>query len=243
MPMPCAVPCPAERVAFAGPPGSTGPMANAQDELVELLARTSLRDRAAFATLYERTSAKLFGIALRICASRAEAEEVVQVAYLKVWRSADRFAASRASPIAWMAAIARNAAIDRRRAESARGGEHKPLGEPGASGGAFGGGFEPVDDAPSPEDAAVLASEARALDRCLGELDERHAEAVRRAYLDGLAYREIASALGVPENTIKTWVRRSLGRLRLCMDRVADRAANGGARTGTGTEADGKGGR
>ena len=189
-------------------------MANAQDELVELLSRTSLRDRAAFAELYDRTSAKLFGVALRICASRAEAEEVVQVAYLKVWRSADRFAASRASPIAWMAAIARNAAIDRRRAEGARGGDHAPIGsgEPGT--------VEPVDDAPSPEDAAVLGSDARALHGCLGELDGRHAEAVRRAYLDGLAYREIAGALGVPENTIKTWVRRSLVRLRDCLNRM-----------------------
>ena len=190
-------------------------MANAQDELVELLSRTSLRDRAAFAELYDRTSAKLFGVALRICASRAEAEEVVQIAYLKVWRSADRFAASRASPIAWMAAIARNAAIDRRRAEGARGGEHAPIGgadEPGT--------VEIADDAPSPEDAAVLASDARGLHGCLAELDDRHAEVVRRAYLDGLAYREIAGALGVPENTIKTWVRRSLVRLRDCMNRL-----------------------
>ena len=201
-------------------------MGRAQDELVELLARTALRDRAAFATLYERTSGKLFGVALRICASRAEAEEVVQVAYLKVWRSADRFAASRASPIAWMAAIARNAAIDRRRAEGARGGEHRQI---GSGEGAGEGMVEPVDDAPSPEDAAVLASEARALHGCLTELDGRHAEAVRRAYLDGLAYREIAGALGVPENTIKTWVRRSLMRLRDCMERAtADVAGRNG---------------
>ena len=197
-------------------------MANARDELVELLSRTSLRDRAAFAELYGRTSAKLFGVALRICASRAEAEEVVQIAYLKIWRSADRFAASRASPIAWMAAIVRNAAIDRRRADASRGGEHAPIGSGEL------GTVEPVDDMPSPEDAAALASDARALHGCLSELDDRHAEAVRRAYLDGLAYREIADALGVPENTIKTWVRRSLARLRDCMNRAGrDRTDEG----------------
>ena len=197
-------------------------MANAQDELVELLSRVSLRDRAAFASLYDRTSPKLYGVALRICATRAEAEEVVQIAYLKIWRSADGFVASRASPIAWMAAIARNAAIDRRRSEAARGGAHASIGSdrPGA--------VEIVDDAPSPEDAASIASDARALHRCLAELDARHAEAVRRAYLDGLAYREIAGSLGVAENTIKTWVRRSLGRLRDCLNRTGRTGTNEG---------------
>ena len=193
-------------------------MPDPQDELRDLLARTALRDRAAFAELYDRTALKLTGVALRICSSRAEAEEVVQVAYLKVWRSADRYAASRASPIAWMAAIARHAAIDRRRAEAARGGEHAPLGQPGDPGT-----IEVADDAPSPEDAVVLGSDVRALHGCLGELDGRHAEAIRRAYLDGLAYREIAGAMGVPENTIKTWVRRSLARLRDCLNRQGRR--------------------
>ena len=197
-------------------------MNDSQDELRDLLARTVLRDRAAFAELYDRTALKLMGIALRICASRAEAEEVVQVAYLKVWRSADRFNASRATPIAWLAAIARNAAIDRRRAEASRGGEHRPLGGPGEPGA-----IEVADDAPSPEDAVALGGDVEALHGCLDELDERHAEAIRRAYLDGLAYREIAGALGVPENTIKTWVRRSLARLRDCLNRQ-DRSGIGG---------------
>ena len=190
-------------------------MPDSQDELRDLLARTAMHDRTAFAELYDRTALKLTGVALRICASRAEAEEVVQVAYLRVWRSADRFSASRASPIAWMAAIARNAAIDSRRAGAARGGTHAPLGEPGEAGA-----VEIADDAPSPEDAAGLRSDVRALHGCLGELDERHAEAIRRAYLDGLAYREIAGTMGVPENTIKTWVRRSLVRLRECLNRT-----------------------
>ena len=189
-------------------------MPDSQDELRDLLARTALRDRAAFAELYDRTALKLTGVALRICSSRAEAEEVVQVAYLKVWRSADRYSASRASPIAWMAAIARHAAIDRRRAEASRGGEHATLGSPGEPGA-----VEVADDAPSPEDAVALSSDVAALHGCLDELDERHAEAIRRAYLDGLAYREIAGALGVPENTIKTWMRRSLVRLRECLNR------------------------
>ena len=190
-------------------------MADPQNELRRLLARTALHDRAAFAELYDRTAVKLTGVALRICASRAEAEEVVQIAYLKVWRSADRFNASRASPIAWMAAITRHAAIDRRRAEASRGGDHAPLRDPNGPEAT-----EIVDSALSPEDAVMLASDLDALHGCLNELDESHAEAIRRAYLDGLSYREIAGTLGVPENTIKTWVRRSLVRLRECLNRM-----------------------
>ena len=190
-----------------------------QEELERLLARAALHDRAAFAALYHATSAKLFGVILRIVPVRAEAEEVLQVAYLKVWRHAGRYSASRASPIAWMAAIARNAAIDRARANASRGGAHEPAQAEDVA--------EIEDAGPSPEDAAVLAGEAGRLRRCLDELDERHATAIRRAYLGGLTYREIGDALSVPENTIKTWVRRSLGRLRECMNRDA-----GGRRAG-----------
>ena len=177
------------------------------------MARVALADRSAFAALYDATGAKLFGVTLRICRSRAEAEEVLQTAYERIWRNAASYAGSRASPIAWMAAIARNAAIDRRRAEAARGGMSEPLEAAEVA----------VDPGPSPEDASELASDTRRLHACLRELDERHAIAVRRAYLGGLTYREIATSLDVPENTIKTWVRRSLTRLRACMNRTPDR--------------------
>lgn len=183
-------------------------------DLEELLARAARRDRAAFAALYRATSAKLFGVVLRILASSAEAEEVLQVAYLKVWNHAERYSPARASPIAWMAAIARNAAIDRLRANASRGGAHEPVEDEGA---------RAVEDArPSPEDAAIRAGEARLLRACLDELDERHAVAIRAAFLGGLTYREIGAAMSVPENTIKTWVRRSLARLRGCMNRGAE---------------------
>ena len=190
-------------------------LTDGQAHLRALLARVAERDRAAFAELYDLTSAKLMGVALRICLTRAEAEEVVQVAYVKVWKRASSFEDGRASPVAWMAAIARNGAIDRRRAEAARGGTHDVLEPSGA--------LELADDAPSPEDAAELSSEVGVLHACLGELDPRHAAAVRHAHLDGLAYAEIGARLGAPENTIKTWVRRSLARLRDCMERETDR--------------------
>ena len=184
-------------------------------DLERLLARTALRDRDAFAELYRLTSPKLFGVVLRIVPRRSEAEEVLQVAYYRVWTHADRFAVGKGSPITWMAAIARNAAIDRRRSRASREADRTA-----SATNEEGDGIESVaDERPSPEAVAIRTQDARRLEHCLGELDERHAFAIRRAFLGGVAYREIANELSVPENTIKTWVRRSLVRLRACMNR------------------------
>lgn len=191
-----------------------------QGDLERLLGRTAEGDRAAFAELYDATNAKLFGVVLRILPDRAEAEEALQTTYLKVWRGAAAYERSRGSPIAWMAAIARNAAIDRARAEAARGGRHLPVHDAVAA--------SVEDERPSPEDAALHSSEAALLRRCLDELDERHAAAIRFAFVAGLSYREIAVALDVPENTVKSWVRRGIARLRECMDR---RSGGGGPPT------------
>ena len=183
-------------------------------DLERLLARTALRDRDAFAELYRLTSAKLFGVVLRIVPRRSEAEEVLQVAYYRIWTHAERFASAKGSPITWMAAIARNAAIDRRRS--------RPFRQDAATIPADGEGVgvESVEDErPSPEAVTIRADDARRMEGCMAELDERHAFAIRRAFLGGATYREIADELGVPENTIKTWVRRSLVRLRACMNR------------------------
>ena len=194
-------------------------------DLERLLARTALRDHDAFAELYRLTSAKLFGVVLRILPRRSEAEEVLQVAYYRIWSHADRFASARGSPITWMAAIARNAAIDRRRSRASREADRTSSTRDDATG------IESVaDERPSPEAATIRTDDARRLGRCMDELDERHAFAIRRAFLGGATYREIAGELAVPENTIKTWVRRSLVRLRACMNR--DEAAEGEHREG-----------
>src|SRR3981189_3949034 len=86
-----------------------------RSQLVAALARVAGGDRAALQIVYQDTSAKLFGVCLRILNDRSEAEDVLQDVYVTVWRKAASFDPGRASPITWMVAIARNRAIDRLR--------------------------------------------------------------------------------------------------------------------------------
>ena len=81
-------------------------------ELVWLIAAVAKGDEAAFERLYAATRAKLFGVVLRILRRQDLAEEVIQEAYVKIWNSAGQFNPALASPITWMASIARNRAID-----------------------------------------------------------------------------------------------------------------------------------
>ncbi|MEO8079854.1 MAG: sigma-70 family RNA polymerase sigma factor, partial [Caldimonas sp.] len=81
-------------------------------ELSRLLARAGLGDRAAFATLYERTSSHLLAVVMRINRDRAQAEDVLQEVYVNVWRAAKSFDAAQSQPLTWLTSIARNRAID-----------------------------------------------------------------------------------------------------------------------------------
>src|SRR3981189_2131915 len=89
-----------------------------RSQLVAALVRVAAGDRAALRMVYQDTSAKLFGVCLRILNDRSEAEDVLQDVYVTVWRKAASFDPGRASPITWMVAIARNRAIDRLRASA-----------------------------------------------------------------------------------------------------------------------------
>src|SRR3982751_6314544 len=92
----------------------------ARARLVEALQQTGEGDRAAFQTVYRLTAAKLFGICLRICGERSAAEDVLHEVYLTIWKRAGAFEPGRASPISWLATIARNRSIDWVRARGIR---------------------------------------------------------------------------------------------------------------------------
>jgi RNA polymerase sigma-70 factor (ECF subfamily) len=175
-------------------------------DITKLILRVALKDRAAFDLLYRHTSAKLFGVCLRVLNDRAEAEEAVQEVYVKIWTRADRFAASELSPISWLVAVARNHAIDRLRARR-RGSV------------ALDEAMEIADPAPGPEALTAAGGERARIERCLGELEADRASAVRSAYISGDSYAELAARFGVPLNTMRTWLRRSLLKLRECLER------------------------
>jgi RNA polymerase sigma-70 factor (ECF subfamily) len=181
-------------------------MSTASSDIAQLLARTALRDRAAFTQLYQRTSAKLFGVALRILKDRGEAEEALQEVYVKIWQRADRYSAGGYSPISWLVAVARNHALDRLRSR-------KPMAD------VIDSALEIADLGPNPEQAAAQGEERGRIDSCLNELEQEKADAVRGAYLDGYSYEELAERAGIPLNTMRTWLRRSLLKLRECLGR------------------------
>lgn len=175
-------------------------------DITKLIVRTSLGDRTAFDSLYRATSAKLFGVCLRVLNDRAEAEEALQEVFVKIWTKADRFAASDLSPISWMVAIARNHAIDRIRTRRQ---PHSDIDDA----------LDLADPAPGAEAIMMAVGERGRIQGCLEELEKVKAEAVRGAYLKGESYAELAARHGVPLNTIRTWLRRSLIKLRECLER------------------------
>jgi RNA polymerase sigma-70 factor (ECF subfamily) len=173
-------------------------------DIADLIARCALRDRQAFRELYQRTSAKLFGVSLRILRDRAEAEEALQEVYVKIWQRADRYVAGGYSPISWLVAVARNHALDILRAR-------KPVTDD------IDAALDVADGGPDPEQMAVDRGERARIDGCLDELEEPKADAVRGAYLDGFSYEDLAARHSVPLNTMRTWLRRSLIKLRECL--------------------------
>lgn len=175
-------------------------------EIEKMLSRVALGDRKAFKSLYDATSPKLFGICLRVLKDRGEAEDALQEIYFKIWRNASGFAAERRNSMAWLAVIARNHAIDRVRARKPQAVDIDD-------------GADIADDQPDPERLAQSASEGRRIERCLQELDVARARAVRGAYVEGYSYAELAREHGVPLNTMRTWLRRSLLKLKECLER------------------------
>ena len=177
----------------------------AEGELDTLLLAVADADEAAFRTVYDRTGAKLFGIALRICRERPMAEEALQNAYADIWRRAASFDPRRGRAEAWLAVVARNHAIDLLRRHAARGGG-RTTGDEALAG---------LVDPTQRTDGGV---DYMALTACLGRLDRVRREAVLRAYMRGETREELAAHFKAPVNTVKTWLRRALDALRQCLE-------------------------
>jgi RNA polymerase sigma-70 factor (ECF subfamily) len=179
--------------------------ATSAETLNPLMARIAAGERDALRQLYDATSAKLFGVCLRILSDREESEDVLQDVYVTIWRRADRFDAGRASVMTWVSTIARNRAIDRLRARG-------PL--------AY---AEQVDDleiadgSDSAETLLSAADDRTRLDHCLGELDDRTEKVIRTAFFEGVTYEALAKRVDAPLGTMKSWIRRGLAKLKGCL--------------------------
>ena len=183
-------------------------------ELIALLDSVARQDAAALKTLYDRCSPKLYGLAVRVFSNREWAEDVLQEAFLNIWRSAGDYRASLSPPMAWMGLIVRSRGLDfLRRRTSDRTHLTQELDEHLA---------ETLEgDTPNPMDTAQASEQAWALHQCLGQLDNRQREVVSLAYIRDLSQSELAQQLKLPLGTVKTWIRRGLDQLRLCMARFA----------------------
>jgi RNA polymerase sigma-70 factor, ECF subfamily len=172
-----------------------------------LLRACASGDQAALHSLYTGTAPQLFGLALRILRSRELAEETLQDSFVLVWCNAHTFDPGRGTAMAWLARIVRNRCIDviRRR------GREMPLCETSIE--------HWEDPVAHPADQVALSHDARRLQDCLDKLEEKPRQALRLIYYEGMTYQEVAAHAGVPVGTVKSWVRRSLVRLKGCLER------------------------
>ena len=175
----------------------------AADVLPALLKRCGRGDKDAFAELYDATSARMYGLAVRVVRDQAQAEEVVQEAFLEIWRASARFDAARGSAISWMLTIVHRKAVDRVRSAEAASRRDTRYHEGNR-----------VVDHDATADAAHASLEAHRVRTALGGLTRVQREAIELAYFGGYTHTEVATLLDLPVGTAKTRIRDGLIRLR-----------------------------
>ena len=183
-------------------------------QLIALLDRVAIADESALRELYDMTSSKLYGVAVRVVSNRDWAEDVLQEAFLNIWRIAADYKATLSPPMAWMALVVRSRGLDflRRRA-SERADRMQELDDVISD--------TVAGDSPNPMDTAQASEQAKALYNCLSRLDNKQREVVSLAYMRDMSHGELAEQLKLPLGTVKTWIRRGLEQLRGCMAKLA----------------------
>jgi RNA polymerase sigma-70 factor (ECF subfamily) len=183
---------------------------NDPQQLRSWLAGAAGRDAQAFRSLYNATSPKLFGYALRILHKRELAEEVLQESFVSIWNSARGYQSQLAAPMTWMAAIVRNKAFDALRrsddtveidVDTFDSRIMQALQDPAAT----------------PIEALQLSGDAKALAHCMSMLEGLQRQVIGMAFYHDLSHSEVAQRMAIPIGTVKTWIRRSLERLKTCL--------------------------
>nr|WP_296770105.1 sigma-70 family RNA polymerase sigma factor [Rhodococcus sp. (in: high G+C Gram-positive bacteria)] len=180
--------------------------ADEAERLRRLMAAVAVGDQRAFAELYDATSARVYGMVLRVLRDPGYSEETTQEVFLQIWRSAPNYDPNQGSPLAWIMTLAHRRAVDRVRSEQS--GTDRE-----AAYGAI---------SHSPEHDEVLEAvtqrlESDAVIACLDTLTDTQRESVRMAYYSGWTYREVAERLGVAVPTIKSRIRDGLIKLKTCL--------------------------
>ena len=178
--------------------------------LTQLLARTALADQAAFSELYRLTAPHLYGVALRILREPAQAEELLQDAFVSIWHHAGSYAAAKAKPRTWLAAIVRNRCLDqlrRRQPDTVTMTRDEDESD-----------MEFEDMGPTPEAMLLAGADAQSIRACVDGLEGGQKQAISLAFVRGMSHAELAQHLRQPLGTVKSWVRRGLERLRKCLE-------------------------
>lgn len=184
--------------------------------LQDLIAATAGGDHAAFARVYERTHAHLFGVAVRILGREQAAEDVLQEAFVSIWKNAGTYRSDiggqQLQPMTWLIAVVRNKSLDAlrsraRRNETALPDPDEEGAEPSANGTA----------APSALELLSQATQAMQIEACMNALDGSHRQSLALAYYQGLSHSEVAAQMGAPLGSVKAWIRRGLDKLKNCL--------------------------
>ncbi len=173
----------------------------------DLMARVRDGDARAFEVLFDRHGGPAFSLAFRMCGSRARAEDIVQEAFLSLWRAGGRYDPSRGSVRSWVLSTVHNRAIDSFRRQSAR-----PAGSFEESGAA-----ERLAAAELTDAEVERRGEAEELRRALENLPDEQRRVIELSFFGGFTHQQIAAMLELPEGTVKGRMRLGLAKLRVTL--------------------------
>jgi RNA polymerase sigma-70 factor (ECF subfamily) len=177
----------------------------------DLMPLVGDKDPQAFEVFYDRHGGAAFSLAYRIVGNRSSAEDVVQEAFLSIWRSGAHYDRARGSVRSWTLGIVRNRAIDNLRREAGRAPKlHFDADEL----------LERLPGDQLTETEAVRRETARELRGALGELPKDQSKVIELAYFGGFSHSEISDMLGEPLGTVK-------GRMRLGLEKIRGQMAEG----------------
>jgi RNA polymerase sigma-70 factor (ECF subfamily) len=185
--------------------------------LEALIAAVARGDHASFADIYERTHLHLFGVAVRILGQGQVAEDVLQEAYVSIWKNAGGYRSEIGGQsfqaMTWLIAIVRNKALDALRARTRR----RESGLPESGDGHEDDVQSSANPAPSAMHLLEQASQALHIEGCMNTLAGSHRQSLALAYYQGLSHTEVAAHMGAPLGSVKAWIRRGLEKLKGCL--------------------------